>query len=260
MDNLCMFLNNFEETPLIIAGDMNARFGTQLPISSLEITYKDNPDTEMNSNGRSLLKILENNKKFHILNGIQINNKNFDTDFTFFRGKLHSQNDICLSNNIDMIESFSILEKNVYSEHKPCIVEINTVPKASLRIISNCASNTFKHDHYDINKKLKKPVKLSQLDVQGTIKSLEQCAITLANFVQDVNVYTDKLCHEITNTIYKTCMENKKYNNATIAENIPNASTCSSKNFRAIANANFKMYEQLASENKSKDEYKPYLE
>ena len=188
-----------------------------------------------------------------------MNNKIFDTDFTFFRGKLRSQNDTCLSNNIDMIDTFSILDKNVYSDHKPCVVEISTIPKASLSIVSDCALNTFKYDHYDINKRLKKPVQLLQLEVQNTIRTLDQCATTLTNVLRNSNGDTGQLCHEITNTIYKTCMENT-HKNVRTAENIPNASTCSSGNFKAIASANFKMYEQLILDNKREEEYKPYLD
>ena len=104
-----------------------------------------------------------------MINGLQTKSLDCDSTFTFFLGDVSSQNDISLTNNTDLISEFKILEKNVYSDHKPLSITLNAKPKAPLELVAECALATLKHDHYDINTKVKQTVRLSQRDIQGCI-------------------------------------------------------------------------------------------
>ena len=99
-----------------------------------------------------MLEILENANSFHIVNGLQCGSINCDSDFTFFRGNSRSQNDVCLINQIDVIHSFSILDINTYSDHKPLRIIISSKPVIPLDINNACAKYAFSYDHHDINR------------------------------------------------------------------------------------------------------------
>ena len=166
---------NFKDIPTICLGDLNSRFGTPPPLLP-NVSYKPNPDVICNTNGKRLLEILSQINSFHILNGLQCFPLKADSDFTFYRGKSRSQNDVVLSNCIEYIKSFNILEKRIYSDHKPCSVEIRKNSKTSLDIVKRCSENTFSYNHYDINRRLVPPIKFSRVDVTGAIKDLEKLA------------------------------------------------------------------------------------
>ena len=51
MDYLKLFLDTFKDTPTLIFGDLNARFGQPQALSN-DISYRKNPDTTVNQNGR----------------------------------------------------------------------------------------------------------------------------------------------------------------------------------------------------------------
>ena len=175
MDSLKLFLDTFKNVPTIIFGDLNSRYG-QPPVFSDKINYQINPDTIINQNGRSLLDMLQNERNFLIVNGLQYNEMKCDSDFTFYRGTNKSQNDICITNHVDILQSFSILDKNTYSDHRPICIEICSKPVIPLDTINACAKHTFSHDHYDINRKLIKPIKLRNLNIPNTIRALEETA------------------------------------------------------------------------------------
>ena len=80
MDNLKLFMLNFKDSPTCIIGDMNARFG-QPPAFAEEITYKHNPDENMNTNGHALLNMLEEDESFHILNGFDYDGLECDSTY-----------------------------------------------------------------------------------------------------------------------------------------------------------------------------------
>ena len=58
MDCRKLFLDTFKDVPTLIFGDLNARFGQPRALSD-DITYRNNPDTTINQNGRSLIDILD---------------------------------------------------------------------------------------------------------------------------------------------------------------------------------------------------------
>ena len=135
MERLQLLLSNFKHVPTCVIGDMNSRFG-QPPRFNGDITYKDNPDKILNTNGRTLIRILNENRTFHILNGLQFDDLDCDSEFTFFKGELCSQNDISLTNCVNMMAQFQILDKKVLSDHKPLSVTVSQKIRPQLELVA----------------------------------------------------------------------------------------------------------------------------
>ena len=257
MENLQLLLSNFKDIPTCLIGDMNARLG-QPPQLNEEISYKRNPDQDLNSNGRALLRMLKEEKSFHLLNGLQYGQLDCDSELTYFQGKLSSQNDISLVNYIDMISQFKILDKNSFSDHKPISVTFDMKPKTPLEFVANCAVDTMNHDHYDINKKVLKAVRLSHLDIPACINAMDMAAVTLKEAVDGGTLTNNELCNRITNIIYSSCKVNKK-RPARDQEPILQNMNCTSYHYLAIAEANFRRYNQLLLEGKAETDYSIFL-
>ena len=157
--NLELILDHFKNRRIIVIGDMNSRIGTP----TTPFTYKVNPDNIINTNGKNLLSIINRHSEVFVINGIMGENIIYDSDFTYFRGMVASQNDLCLTNNIDIIKNFTILPKMTQSDHWPCLLEISTQIQPPLRLLDECARGFFSHDHYDINKRLRKAIKIEDI-------------------------------------------------------------------------------------------------
>ena len=118
--NLDLIYEKFKNHKLLVIGDMNSRIGS--------VPYNENPDTFVNSHGRKLRKWI-NNTNMILLNGLATYYKKFESKYTFYRGKLCSQNDLVFSNDISYVDSLKILEKKIYSDHCPisvsCTVRIS---------------------------------------------------------------------------------------------------------------------------------------
>ena len=244
--HLQLLLSHFEHTPTCIIGDINSRFG-QPPRNDGGIVYKTNPDKVLNSNGRTLLRIMNEKKSFHILNGAQIGDLNCDTDFTFFKGELCSQNDISITNYLDMVSRFKILDKNIFSDHKPIAMTLSKKPRPQLEIVASCALDSLKHDHYDINKKVLNTVRLSQLDAAGWIDALDLAAAELKVVIDEGSLSNNNICTRLTNIIYTTSKASKEqpeHHEEVILQN----QNCTSRYYIAIAEANFRRYNQMLLE------------
>ena len=70
---------------------------------------------------------------------------------------------------------------------------------------------------------------------------------------------SDELCAKITDVIYSSCKKNKVQDPVQKEGTILRNQNCSSQHYFAIAEANFKRYEQLLLENKDETEYSVYL-
>ena len=189
LETLQLLLSNFKHTPTCLIGDLNSRLG-QPPIFNKDISYKSNSDKVVNANGRTLDRILKEERSFHVLNGLQYSDIDCDTDFTFFKGELCSQNDIALTNYVEMISGFQILDKLVLSDHKPISVNITMKPKIQLELVAGCAMDTLKHDHYDINKKVLQTVRLSHLDVPSCMSTMDVAASELKEVMEKETLST----------------------------------------------------------------------
>ena len=84
-------------------GDWNSRVG-DISYTDPRITHYRNPDDTVNSNGRQILKWIEQNQDMLLMNGLKYEDKHFDSDYSFYRGRLMSQNDIAFSNDIKSIQ------------------------------------------------------------------------------------------------------------------------------------------------------------
>ena len=258
MDNLQLFLTYFKDTPTCIIGDLNARFG-ESPVFNDDISYKPNPDKIANTNGRTLTSILYEEKSFYIINGLTSNNLQCDSDFTFFSGDRCSQIDVALTNTPDIVSSFKILEKTCYSDHKPISITVSTKVKTQLNLVAACAADTFEYNHYDVNRKPVKNIKRSQLNVDNTVTALGNTAEKIKQMLTDnPDMDNSRLCTIITNEIYRCCKETREKKAEPTTINTLLNENCTSKNYYAIANANFLRYEHLMLEGKPEEDYKIY--
>ena len=66
MENLQLFLSTFKLLPTCLVGDLNARFG-QPPIFNQDISYKNNPDKELNVNARLYASSTKRNRSTFLM-------------------------------------------------------------------------------------------------------------------------------------------------------------------------------------------------
>ena len=83
-----------------------------------------------------------------MLNGYYDENKTFDSKFTFYRGNVRSQVDLALSNKITEVNSFTILDKYIYSDHCPIVITCNITWKPSLLNVRDCSEGLLCYNHY----------------------------------------------------------------------------------------------------------------
>ena len=239
MENLKLIHEKFRKKRLIMLGDWNSRIG-DVYYADPGITHYTNPDNTINSSGRQLLKWIEQNQDMLLLNGLRYENKNFDSTYTFYRGRSMSQNDVAFSNDIRSITSFNILQKMVQSDHCPVTLECSVSLSTPLEFVHDCAYHTFNNQQYDINRRLRTPIRLDRVDVVRAVERLS-VPFTLGN--DDNNLSAIRL----TNHIYDCCRENYKKNDEHI-ELTGNLLNCTSANFKAIAEANLVAYRTLSDQ------------
>ena len=237
--NLEIIYKNFKSYQLIFTGDLNCRIGT--PSYNMNLKYSSNPDPSKNTNGLRLLRWLTDRNAIYIVNGLNWKDKMFESKFSFYRGNLCSRNDLVLTNNPNLISSFKILEKSMYSDHcAPCTTCV-IKPSYSLDIITKCANGAFNDVHYDINKRKTAPLKLSKTDWVKAIPDLQEQSLRIQNCIQN-GINNDQLHLLLTTTIYDTCKKNYK-TKSKLPIRLPNNKNCNSRNYQAIANMNLYTYE-----------------
>ena len=96
----------FPRRYIYLFGDLNARCATP---NYNQYKYIPNPDQVINSYGRKIINLCKNSRMI-LINGLLYRNRRMDSDFTFFRGSLKSQNDWCATNNTQSIQSFCIYQ------------------------------------------------------------------------------------------------------------------------------------------------------
>ena len=202
--NLDLIMNHFSERQVFVMGDLNCRTGTP---THEDLCYKTNPDIVINNNGKSLLQILERYKKWNIINGAIFNNRVFDTKYTFFRGEVQSQNDICITNWMNDVKTFKICSKLIESDHCPCRMAFSSKVSPDLRLVEECSRNFKTHDHYDINRRIPKTVDLSRVNITRLYNDLEALAAELQNELSE-GASNNWICNKLTNNIYSMCMNN----------------------------------------------------
>ena len=247
--NCELLMDYYKDKNLIIAGDLNSRIGT-IPNHSV------NPDPVINQNGTTLRGILESNPTFTVVNGLEIGQ--FDSKFTFYRGKVRSQVDLTITNTVKCVKSLEICHKNIYSDHCPMMLSCTLEFIPSIPMIRECSANMFLYDHYDVNRRIRKPLNLSRIDTAKLLPSLIQLAEDLQDETRNNDV--DNLCALITNGIYNKCVDSYKKNvmsvDAVRKDRYPN---CNSRHFKAMADINLSVYNMHSDRNDGSESYLPYL-
>ena len=162
----------------------------------------------------------------------------------FFRGNKCSQNDIVLTNDVRSIKSFQIDDKSHLSDHCPCFLSFKYILSPSLNIINDCADNFKSYDHFDISKRLRRPINLKKLDLvklnDELLKAGNLILTSLHSSTSSIDCDSvNNLCNEITDCLYQCCNRSRRHvTNKQINLVILNRNHCSSKNFKAIVDAN----------------------
>ena len=151
-----------------------------------------------------------------------------------------SQNDVAFSNDIRSITSFNILQKMVQSDHCPVSVECAIPLSTPLEFVHECAYHTFSNQQYDVNRRLRNPIRLDRIDI---VRAIEELSIPFSLGNDDNNLSAVRL----TNHIYDCCRDNYK-NEEDHIELTGNLLNCTSANFKAIAEANLVAYRTLSDQ------------
>lgn len=244
MENLNLIYEKYKLRKLVIVGDLNARVGNNLVCQDPTITYRPNPDTTVNTSGVKLIKWLDTTDDMIIANGARYSGderlKELDTDFTFFRGKTKSQNDLTMTNDIHTIDELHIKPKMVFSDHCPIGITCNVELVTPMEFIYDCARNSFSDEHYDINYRLVKAIRFDNLDLTKMMLKLND-----ANFTIHEEDSNNTRAIKISDYLYTSCRDSSMKNRPpeTLTDNLVN---CSSANFKAIAEANLFAHQRLS--------------
>ena len=241
----------YPNSHIFLLGDLNSRCG--VPVSP-NFQYSPNPDVTVNSHGKKLLQLCNDNNML-IVNGLNYNLNSFDTDFTFFRGSVKSQNDWCATNFIEGVLMFSIISKPL-SDHCPRSIKI-CVPKiASLGFIDDISGGTLSYEQYGRSKIIKPKIKLERINTDNLMKRFDDVADYIGKTLQNDNVDTNYLSIMVNDKIYEACSTKKKRDDITC---IPvDKKDLNSHNFRAIAEANLRMYNISIQRNNNLDQTAVY--
>ena len=231
---------------IIIVGDLNARISNRFP--HRETSYKRNPDQTINQHGQQLISILSHCETMKVVNGAITSENGYDSEFTFFSGNRKSQNDWCLTNNLNIITDFQILPKCIYSDHCPCQVGISYDIWPSLGTIFDCSVGHKSHIHYDVNRKLPTTIKADRMNLVAFGETLEEKAEHILLRYSNIEPTLDNiniLCNLITETIREVGMKCRIKDHNHLAT--PTQENCTSENFVAIAQAHQSEYRRLYS-------------
>ena len=172
---------------------------------------------------------------------------------------MKSQNDWCIVNSVENVESFCILPKEDVSDHVPCAVTIKCKPSTSLVLMEEYANGLFSYDYYDKSDNLKPKIFIEKINVTVEfINELDNIADFIMINIEENLPNLDKLAENVDESLYLTC---KSYcrKKAPVFRIPTEKSLCSSKNFHAIAHANIIMYMNLVESGVSTDVSLPYL-
>ena len=229
---------------IIIIGDLNARMANEFQPKGF--VYQNNPDENKNSNGKILKDIISEYDDILLINGLKTGNKYFDYKFTFYRGRLKSQIYVCLSNNVDILNDFKIMDKLFLSDHCPILLKLKVKIIYPYPLLASCANGFLGYDHYDKSKSIKRKIHLRNCDLRNTIADLTVLGNSI-NYTYEIPPTTEtglnKLCADITEGIYNACKRNKKKIVKDVV--LPTNDNCKSENYKAIAIANLNQYERL---------------
>ena len=244
-ENLKTVYDSLSQTyEILIVGDLNARISNRFPQRG--ITYQINPDHVINNHGVQLNKVLDSCDSLKVVNGAITEKSVHDSRFTYFSGNRASQNDWCLTNNMNMISDFRILSKIIYSDHCPCLLRTTFKVSPPLGMIYDCSVGFKNHLHYDVNRKLPQTIKADNLDLVAFGQALEEEAEQIYNKYTNMEPTQNNinlLCNELTEAIRKIGLNCRIRNHRHLTA--PTQQNCTSENFAAIAVAHQAEYRRL---------------
>ena len=243
--NIRIMLDTLGKTRKIyIVGDLNSRINNNFPKRGYE--YTQNPDSTVNQNGRILINILKEYENLIVVNGFVSENNTYDSNYTFYRKNWMSQNDICITNDINNVSNFIIAPKPLQSDHCPCVLSISIKMNFPLHLLNDYSIGFRNYDHYDINKRTRKIVHSSNVNLQQLNEDLNIIGNEINEKFTNGNVtheYINNMCDEITESIYSCCLKNIRRKDIQIEA--PKQNNCTSKNFKAIAEAHHAQHIRL---------------
>ena len=266
-DNLQSFLEMYADyRDIILIGDFNARAAdTSDTLNHKNYTYCPNPDIGSNHSGKVLKKIISKYENVCLVNGLTINNKQFSNEFTFHRGRQASRNDLCFSNNTQLITDFQVLDKCPLSDHCPVKLQMNVNIDLWMSLLPECVTGLNNYDHYDKSKRMKPKIRANKCNIGAMIYDLEKLGEEINEKYPEPpdEESVDLMCNEVTTKIYEVIKRNKRKPDEQIPE--PRQKNCTSKNFYAIAEMQVYQYHRLKDiepekAKKYRDEWCYYLE
>ena len=191
----------------LIIGDLNARIPnlSKLDDPSMELHYRQNPDTGANAHGRELLNFCVSHK-LHPLNCLTLKTLVFDGGLTYKQGQnWKSQLDwvICSKNCLESVEQFLIQSDiNFPSDHAPITVVVKC--ELSAKTVLERAT-LLNEDPADINHSRIKPMRFHQIDIPKFLMSLPSSELRFPSTDNDVS----RLCEQITHEFVLACKSAK---------------------------------------------------
>ena len=175
------------------------------------------------------------------MNGLKTDAKTFDSNFTFLRGRSKSQNDWCVTNSVDLINSFSIVQKLSVSDHSPLSMNIKTKMSLCLDFIKDVSDGTFSYRHYDRSNVIKPKLTIENINSNDLMNKFDGVAEFISQCLQVGDDDLDNVSILINDKLYDACRRDtrKRVNRTHIP---PDKVNLTSHNFRAIAEANLNMY------------------
>ena len=156
-------------------------------------------------------------------------------------------------------QGMKILPKLIESDHLPFYLSLKTKFTPDLKITNHCARTFHSYDHYDINKRIMKPIKLQKIDIAKLCKDLDKLAEELQNDMingKEVNF----VCNELTRNLSEACTKNYKKNDKSTRIDIPHIENCTSLNLKAISEANFECFQYYLRVNRDNERIQFYRE
>ena len=169
-------VQSFRHYRIFLIGDLNSRCGN---VTIHPYSYVQNPEPIANPYGENLMRLCNDNGLV-LVNGLKYGQKTFDSCFTFYRGKVKSQNDWCASNYPESIESFSILPKPITSDHTPS-VNIRIPWLVPLELWEDISGGMFSYEMHDRSKIMKLNMTIDNVNADD----LQYRCDSIADYITD---------------------------------------------------------------------------
>ena len=235
-------VQSFRHYRICLIGDLNSRCGN---VTIHPYSYVQNPDPIVNPYGKNLMRLCNDNGLV-LVNGLKYEQKTFNSCFTFYRGKVKSQNDWCASNYTESIESFSILPKPIPSDHTPLSMNIRIPWLVPLELWVDISGGMFSCEMHDRSKIMKPKMTIDNVNADDLQYRFDSIADYITNNLHIRENDINNLSTTVNDRIYDVCSKTIRRGRIIIP---PDKRNLSSLNVCAIANANLEMYTRSIQRN-----------